>query len=174
MTKEQIYYIIKRIKANYSTFRDTDKDVIQEWCNRLSKYNYEEVLKQLENYIEYAKEPPLINDLTENLKKIDDKKETNGYIICSRCGKKYKDIEEADKCYERDITLNQINKYCNIFNLEKKRYFKNDSYEELNNNYDNFLLEVIEQQKKNPLLVGKDLQGLRIYYKNVLRSKNDR
>lgn len=174
MTKEEVYKIIKRIKANYSTFRDTDIDVIQEWCNRLSKYNYEEVLKKLEDYLEYAKEPPLINDLTENLNKANQEFKIDGYIICSKCGKKYETIEDADKCYERDLTLNQINKYCNIFNIDKNKYFKNDTYEELNKNYDTFLLDVIEQQKKTPLLVGKDLQALRVYYKNVLRSKNEK
>lgn len=174
MTKEQVYKIIKRIKANYSTFRDTDVDVIQEWCNRLSEYNYEDILINLEKYLEYAKEPPLINDLTSNLIKHDDAVDQERYIICSRCGKKYKTLEEVDKCYERDITLKQVNKYCNIFNLDKKIYFKDDSYEELNKNYDNFLLDVIEHQKKNPLLTGKDLQGLRTYYKNVLRRKNEK
>lgn len=174
MTKDEVYKIIKKIKANYSTFRDTDKDVIQEWYDRLSKYNYEEVFKKLENYVEYAKEPPLINDLTESLNKIDEEFKIEGYIICSRCGKKYKTIEESDKCYERDITLSQVNRYCNIFSLDKNKYFKNNTLEELNKNYDTFLLEIIEQQKKKPLLVGKDLQALRIYYKNVLRSKNEK
>lgn len=174
MTKEQVYTIIKRIKANYSTFRDTDVDVIQEWCNRLSKYNYEEVLKKLEDYIEYAKEPPLINDLTENLIKIDDIKEIKGYFLCSKCGKKCNSIEEADECYERDLTLNLINKYCNIFNLDKTKYFKDDTLKEINKNYDKFVLKVIECQKKTPLLVGRDLQGLRIYYKNVLRGKDEK
>lgn len=174
MTKEEVYKIIKRIKANYSTFRDTDVDVVQEWCNRLSKYNYEDVLNRLEDYLEYAKEPPLINDLTENLIKKGDEFKLEGYIICSKCGKKCNTIEEADECYERDLTLNQVNKYCNIFDIEKSKYFKNDTLEELNKNYDRFLLEVIEHQKITPLLVGKDLQALRIYYKSVLRRKNER
>jgi hypothetical protein len=174
MTNEQVYYIIKRIKANYSTFRDNDIDVIEEWRSRLSKYNYEEVLNKLENYLEYAKEPPLINDLTEDLSKIDNNQKLDGYIVCSKCGKKYKTYEEVEKCYEKDITLNQINKYCNIFNLDKNKYFKNDTLDELNKNYDKFLLDVIEYQKKTPLLKGKDLQGLRAYYKNVLRSANEK
>lgn len=174
MTKDQVYKIIKKIKANYSTFRDTDVDVIQEWCDRLSEYNYDQILNKLKDYVEYAKEPPLINDLTENVDKIYQDKGFDGYIICSRCQKKYKTMQEADQCYERDLTLNQVNKYCKIFNLNRNDYFKDDSYEELNKNYDNFLLKIIEYQKKNPLLNGKDLQGLRIYYKNVLRRNNER
>jgi len=173
MNKEQVTKLLLKIKANYQMFSIEDY-VIEEWCNRLSKYNYEDITKKLEDYIEYHKEPPLINDLTEGLLKIGDEFKLDGYVFCSRCGRKYNSIEEADECYERDIMLNQINKYCNMFDIDKKKYFKDESIKELSKNYDRFLLDVIECQKKRPLLKGKDLQGLRVYYKNVLRGKDEK
>lgn len=173
MKKDEVYELLNRIKANYSDFRNTNEDVIKEWNRRLYEYDPEEINNALDKYLEYGDKPPLINQLTEGLKKTNERLELRGTFICPNCGLKYSTYEACLECVDRDRTLAYITKMSEKFNLNPNEYFL-PSYtrcKDLNTNYDKWIYRIIQEQKQNPILKEKELIGLRQYYKYVLAPK---
>ncbi|MBQ4263095.1 MAG: hypothetical protein IJB83_02485 [Bacilli bacterium] len=172
MNEEEVIKIMQRIKNNFSQFRSAEQNVIEEWCKRLKDYDFDEVMRELESYFEYATEPPLISTLTQNLKKKTEPKEPTGIFMCNRCRKRFRSIKEADECEERDKSLKYIIKMCDVFDINPNEYFKpyatRCSLKEINDNYETFMRRVCKEQQKNPKLHGLELEGLRMYYREVL------
>lgn len=174
MQEEEVREIMSIIKSNYQNF-SINEEVINEWCRRLSIYDYEDIKHQLDSYLEYGEEPPRINQLTYGVTPKEKKEEKfNGYVYCSKCGKAYTDLKKVDECYERDLDIEYILKMCIKFNLNPNDYFgdiNRVSLASINRNYDNFIIKLGQLQKEKNILSGNELKGLRGYYKNVIMKK---
>lgn len=176
MTDNETKRIIERIKNNFSEFRSTDKGVIQEWCSRLSKYDYQDINKALDEYLEYGKEAPLISVLTSKCKTLEEKgQEEHAIYQCGYCNRWHKSLNSADECYDRDIAIHQIEKYSKLFAINENEYFRPElrkcGLEEINANYKNFIIRVIKEEKKEPKLSEMELKSLKLYYENVIKEK---
>lgn len=175
MTRDEVMALFRRIKANYSTFRSDNLDVIEEWAKKLSEYDCDEINENLIDYIEYEREEPKLCDLTFGLKKLKNKSNIKATYVCSTCGKKYNSLEKCNECYELDRTLSYITKMSDLLGINANEYFKpyytRCSVSEINRNYNDWILRVVEEQKKNPLLKGRELESLRSYYKHVILKK---
>ena len=174
MQENEVRQIMSIIKSNYQNF-SVNEDVINEWCRRLSSYSYEDIRNQLDNYLDYGEEPPRINQLTYGVKTLEQKQnEFNGYVYCSKCGKRYNDFKKANECYERDMDIQYILKMCIKFNLNPNDFFgdiNRASLNTINKYYDDFIIKLGQLQKENNVLSGNELKGLRVYYKNVIMKK---
>lgn len=176
MNDNQVYEILKIIKSNYQTFR-IEEDVVSEWFRRLKDYDYKEVRYKLEDYLSYGEEYPRINQLINGLKKIDEKgQKLEGIFICKKCGRHYDDIIDMDRCYERDMDIEYIWKMSEKFNINANEYFRPSlskaTLEEINRGYNNFILRIIEEEKKEPKLTESEKKGIKGYYNNVIRGGN--
>ena len=84
---------------------------MNEWSKRLKEYDYNEVLEQLDIYVASRDdEPPTFGILTHPLRTFKQKEQdaAPGYYHCTRCGKKYLSMKEADDCFERDLDISYI------------------------------------------------------------------
>jgi hypothetical protein len=176
MIEEQTKKLLKRIKANYPSFRNDNEDVIKEWHTRLKNYLYEDIDYSLDRYLEADnQEAPRVNSITYGIKTIKEQnQEIVGIFYCSSCHKGFQSLIEANECYERDRTIAYITKMCKLFGINADDYFKPQlktcSTNEIDKHYNEFIIRIIEEQKKNPKLKNIELMGLREYYKHVIQN----
>ena len=173
--------IMDKVKANYQNFKDDEEYIVAEWTQRLSQYNYFEVDKQLDIYIlEGNKEIPRIGQLVRNLhtiKQNEDLKEIKGKFYCRWCKTEWNNIEHMHLCEERCLRLNFIAKMIDLFNIDQLKFFPKPIYkcklQELNAGYDNFIIEVLKQDKQKELLKPLEKQGIMSYYEHCIINKGD-
>ena len=174
MTLEEVETLVRAISNTYPTFRNS-KEVIEEWYKRLAHYDYEDVEKNFNNYVLGGNTQPItIVDLIRGIYTKEQKQPVKGYFYCSRCNRRYRTIKEADECYERDLHIAYIKKMSDKFNIRYTEYFGNlynATLEDINKNYDQFIIRLADEQKKNPILKGLELEGLRTYYKQVIMKR---
>lgn len=136
MKRNEIKIIIDKIRANYPN-TNFSAGIIDEWVNTLEQYDYEDVSRELDDFLKanYTFAPRL-NELTYHLKTIQEKeKDYIYYVRCNLCGREFK-LDELDKHQEKCILVHGI---VGMYKEKgvKKPYeeFERESYENLNNKY---------------------------------------
>ena len=171
MSRDEIDTLLRAVKGTFPKIEFTT-EMVREWTKRLANYDFKDVEENFNNYVLSGNTQVItLVDLIKGLHTKQQKEPIKGYFYCARCNRRHNTIEEMDKCYERDLRIKYIRKMSEKFNIEYNDYFKDlykSSLEDINKNYDNFILRVIEEQKKNPILKEYELDGLRDYYKNVI------
>lgn len=174
MKEEQIDMLIGAIKNTYPTFSLT-KGVINEWTKRLLNYDFEDVERNFNNYVLSGNTQPItIVDLIRGLQTKEQKEPINGMFFCMKCKRRYNTIEEMEKCYERDMDIAYIKKMSDKFGIKYTEYFGNlydATLEDINKNYNNFIIRLVEEQEKKGILKGYELLGLNAYYEKVVLKK---
>ena len=174
MTIEETNTLIRTIKNTYPNV-PLNKNIIEEWYKRLLNYDFEDIETNFNNYVLSGNTQPItIVDLIKGLQTKEQKEPINGMFYCMRCKRRYNTIEEMEKCYERDMDIKYIKKMSDKFGIKYTEYFGNlynATLDDINKNYDNFIIKLIQEQEKNNILSGDDLRGLNTYYKNVIIKK---
>lgn len=173
MTEKQTEQLLKSIKSLFSRFR-VDEDVMNEWSKRLKEYDYNEVLEQLDIYVASRDdEPPTFGILTHPLRTFKQKEQdaAPGYYHCTRCGKKYLSMEEADDCFERDLDISYIKRISKKLGINPTEFFgdlRTVTLEIINKNYTNFIKKVVLVEKEKNVLNNFEKQGINGYWKHVI------
>lgn len=173
MTYEQTESLLKIIKSFYQYFSITE-DVLLNWPKKLKNYDYNDVLEQLDDYIDSGNENcPKIADLISSIKTIEEKELMNTPYLqtCIRCGKRYKTIIERDNCYERDMRIRYIEKMCKKLDINAVDYFgdlRTAKLDTLNQNYSNFIKEIVRKEKEKQVLNQYEKAGINQYWKYVI------
>lgn len=178
MNRAQVEKLLKIIKSFYPYFSITE-DVIENWSSKLKDYEFNEVLEEFDNYVNSGdKETPTLSILIYPLKTFTQKEEANiqGLYVCSNCGKKFKSMEEADKCYERDLDLKYIKKMSDKLEFNPSEIFGNlrtVTLETINERYPRFIKRIVAEEKQKNILTQKEKQGINLYWKHVIAGVNE-
>ena len=172
----EVKKIMDKVKANYQNFKDDEEYIVAEWTQRLKQYDYNEVNKELNNYILRGnKDIPRIGQLVRDLhtiKQQDDIQNIKGKFYCRWCGTEWEKLEYEQLCEERCLRLNFIAKMIDLFRIDQEKFFGKPIYKcklrELNEGYNKFILEVIRQDNEKHLLKPLERQGIMAYYDNYL------
>lgn len=173
MNKSEVEKLLKIIKSFYPYFSITE-DVFENWSKKLKDYEFNEVLEELDNYVNSGdKEPPTIGILIHPLKTFSQKESANvqGLHVCSLCNKKFKSMEEADKCYERDLDLRYIKKMSSKLGFNPSEIFgdlRSVTLETINEKYSSFIKKIVSEEKQKHLLTQKEKDGINLYWKYVI------
>ena len=173
MNRAQVEKLLKIIKSFYPYFSITE-DVIENWSIKLKDYEFNEVLEEFDNYVNSGdKEPPTISILIHPLKTFSQKEEASifGLHVCSSCGKKFKSMEEADKCYERDLDLKYIKKMSGKLGFNPSEIFgdlRTVTLETINERYSRFIKRIVAEEKSKNILTQKEKEGINLYWKHVI------
>lgn len=157
MTLEQTKQLITKIKNHYQTF-SINESKVKEWYKYLKKYDYREVLQELEVHLYSQKSDsfPTIYDLTSKLMSDDDKKKNlmeELIFKCPLCGFEDKMLN-YDNHISRHNSINYIKskeKYINRIVNEEKLFEM--SQDEFNKFYNIFLKELL---LKTPDIIEQD------------------
>lgn len=147
---------------------------MNEWSKRLKGYDYNEVLEQLDIYVASKDdEPPTFGILTHPLRTFEQKEQdaAPGYYHCTRCGKKYLSMEEADNCFERDLDISYIKRISKKLGINPAEFFGDlriVTLETINKNYTNFIKKVVLVEKEKNVLNNFEKQGINGYWKHVI------
>lgn len=178
MTKQQTEQLLRLIKSYFQYFSLTE-DVFENWSEKLKDYDFNEVLEQLDNYIDSGDEDiPTLSLLIHPLKTFEQKKEDEapGYYHCTRCGKKYLSMKEADDCFDRDLDLSYIKRISKKLEINPTEFFgdlRTVTLEKINNNYTNFIKKVVLVEKEKNVLNSLEKQGINDYWKHVVMESKD-
>lgn len=173
MNRAQVEKLLKIIKSFYPYFSITE-DVIENWSSKLKDYEFNEVLEEFDNYVNSGdKETPTLSILIYPLKTFTQKEEANiqGLYVCSNCGKKFKSMEEADKCYERDLDLRYIKKMSSKLGFNPSKIFgdlRAVTLETINERYPSFVKKIVTEEKQKSILTQKEKEGINLYWKHVI------
>lgn len=173
MNRAQVEKLLKIIKSFYPYFSITE-DVIENWSSKLKDYEFNEVLEEFDNYVNSGdKETPTLSILIYPLKTFTQKEEANiqGLYVCSNCGKKFKSMEEADKCYERDLDLRYIKKMSSKLGFNPSEIFgdlRAVTLETINERYPSFVKKIVTEEKQKSILTQKEKEGINLYWKHVI------
>ena len=177
MTNDEIDTLINAIKNTYPNF-SINKGVLEEWTRRLSNYDYEDIQNAFNKYVLAGnKETISLVDLIRDVRTKEQKKPISGDFFCLRCNKHYDNIEDADRCYELDMDKSYITRMSKKFNIDETEYFGDLKYADLdtiNNNYQDFIIRLVEENEEKRLLKGLELDGLMLYYNNIIASKSNK
>jgi len=177
MTNDEIDTLMSAIKNTYPNF-SINEGVIEEWTKRLRNYDFADVENAFNKYVLAGnKETISIVDLIRDLKTIEQKKPKKGDYFCTRCGKHYETPDEADKCYERDMDIAYIRRMCKKLMIDETEYFGNLKFvtlDEINANYNDFILRILKENKKRNVLRGLELDGVMLYYNNVIAKETNK
>lgn len=112
MKKNETMEILKRIKSNYQDFT-VDEYKKNEWYKELKDYDFEDVMKKVEEHMrseEYGKFPPKLYFLTKYLQTTAQKNTKTHFLLqCSVCGE-YIPEEIYDEHYGRCMDIDYINR----------------------------------------------------------------
>lgn len=173
MTKQQTEQLLRAIKSFFPYFSLTE-DVFENWSEKLKDYDFNEVLEQLDNYVDSGDENvPTLSLLIHPLKTFAQKEEdaAPGYYHCTRCGKKYLSMEEADDCFERDLDISYIKRISKKLGINPTEFFgdlRTVTLETINKNYTSFIKKVVLVEKEKNVLNNFEKQGINGYWKHVI------
>ena len=155
MTKKETTEFMERIKSHYQEFF-IDDFKINEWHKELSKYDYEDVNKKLEEHLkssEYGESIPKLYFLTKYLTPIEDKGKIKHYtILCNLCGYEIPDNEynsHYKKCSSAKTIVRDFKKYFNLNVRYKDLMALSDEKFELA--YQKYLNKMLESDKLSTL-----------------------
>lgn len=149
MKKNEVAEILKRIKSNYQDFI-VDEYKTNEWFKELKDYDFEDVMKKVEEHMrseDYGNFPPKLYFLTKYLKTIAQKNTITNYKLqCTVCGEHIPEVEyndHYDRCMDVDYIVRIREKYFNKkITKEMKQRFMGLSQEQFNNKFLEFLNEI--------------------------------
>ncbi len=173
MNRAQVEKLLKIIKSFYPYFSITE-EVFEGWSEVLKDYEFNEVLEEFDNYFRSGnKETPTLSILIYPLKTFSQKEEANiqGLYVCSSCGKKFKSMEGADKCYERDLDLKYIKKMSDKLGFNPSEIFgdlRTVMLETINERYPDFVKRIVTEEKQKNILTQKEKEGINLYWKHVI------
>ena len=80
-------------------------------------------------------------------------------------------MEEADKCYERDLDLKYIKKMSGKLGFNPSEIFgdlKTVTLETINERYSRFIKRIVAEEKSKNILTQKEKEGINLYWKHVI------
>lgn len=166
MTRIEVFHFLEKIKAYYQNF-SIEEYVINEWYDRLKKYDLNDVYKKLEQHLngEYKNEIPKLHYITKYLKTPKEKSESNDYCFrCNQCNAILR-MSNYDQHMSRHNSVDYMLKKSKQFNILIKfneQQLNEISDENFNKFYDLFIEKLIEFEKD-----ATSLQRL----KNIIYSK---
>ena len=111
MTKEETKAFIKKISVYYPYFK-LEEDAFKEWAIKLKPYDYEDVLRKLEEHLkgEKADEVPKLHFITRYLVTSADKEKYKGdYLIrCNLCNREMYLSEYDNNHYEKCLLIKSL------------------------------------------------------------------
>lgn len=144
MKKNNVVEILQRIKSNYQDFVVDDYKK-NEWYRELKDYDFEDVMKKVEEHMrseEYGKFPPKLYFLTKYLQTTAQKNsKTNFLLECSICGK-YVPEKEYDEHYGRCMDISYIDHILKTY--FNKKVTKESWQENLNLSQEQFDVKYME------------------------------
>lgn len=152
MTKQEVIGLMKRIKANYSTFVN-DEYKLDEWYEELKDYDNNDVQSKLEKHMrseEYGMTEPKLYFLTKYLTKISEKNQSYKYLIgCPLCGEMVKE-DDFDNHFNKCSSINYVERMNKkYFNKETdKAFLKELEDEKFWRSYKNFLGKIYDYLTK--------------------------
>ena len=130
MKKNEVNEILKRIKSNYQDFIVDDYKT-NEWNKELKDYDFEDVMKKVEEHMrseDYGSFPPKLYFLTKYLQTTSEKNTKTNYLLqCTICGE-YIPESEYDEHYDRCMDVDYIVRI-------RKKYFNKDITKEMRNRF---------------------------------------
>lgn len=94
-------------------------------------------------------------------------------VFCRYCKKEYNDLWKVHFCEDTCRSKRYIHKMEKLFDLDLKSLFGGDidtNNSLIDKNYNKFMVEVIKKEKEQPRLSTRDLEGVKMYYENVLKN----
>lgn len=183
MTTVEVKEFLQKIKARYQEFKCDEPFIIKEWIEALAPYEKKDVYEKLNEHLEnesVQKEVPKIQVLTKWLVPETLKKKKNfpvkAKLICRWCGTDCGDTYILSLHEEKCLRQRFVAKLCDKLLIDPQPYFGKlfqTTLEELNENYDKFILRVIEEEKKQHKLNAFEKEGIRTYYKQVLKKEGE-
>lgn len=151
MKKNEVNEILKRIKSNYSDFVIDDYKT-NEWNKELKDYDFEDVMKKVEEHMrseEYGKFPPKLYFLTKYLQTTVQKNTKTNYLLqCNICGEYIPEQiydEHYQRCMDVDYIVRMREKYFNTkITKEMRERYMNLSQEQFDTKYLEFLGNIYE------------------------------
>ena len=182
MTEIEVRKFLEKIKAHYQEFKNDETFISREWLEGLCPYDKEDVYAKFQEHIdnEYlADKVPKIHVLTKWLVPTNEKKKKRqpikGKIFCRWCKEACSNTYYLSLHEERCLRLRYICKMCDLFKINPGEYFGknflNVTLAELDENYNRFILRVIEEEKKQHKLKPFQREGIKLYYQNALNKK---
>ncbi len=183
MTNIEVKEFLKKVKAHYQEFKCDEEFIIREWIENLIPYDKNDIYEKFKEHLEnesVQKEVPKIHVLTKWLTPIQEKKAKKqpfkGQFICRWCGEKCSNTYILSLHEERCLRLKFVSKICDKLLIDPKPFFGNlfqITLDELDNQYDAFILKVIEEEKKQHKLNNFEKAGIRDYYNHVLEKREE-
>lgn len=160
MEFQEVKKLGTNIKAYYNYF-SLDKDTLQVWKEKLSDYDYEDVLKKLEQHLksEEAKELPQLHYLLRGLLTTKQKQQSKGKHIveCNLCHR-WMSIDEYDahygKCLDIEYLVNVAKSKGESIEREDIENCRQDVIDKLLKKYEPKKVENITIGNKDLKIVG--------------------
>ena len=131
MTKPEVIHFMQKIKAHYPEFNINEKFIINEWYDKLKKYDINDVYRKLDQHLEgeFQKQPPRLHYITRYLKTPEEKKREQSKDFLIRCNLCHQEMWLSE--YE-ETHFNKCSSIKYIQNTLKKNGYKAE-YEKLEN-----------------------------------------
>lgn len=182
MTDIEVKNFLKKVKAHYQEFKIDEPFIVREWIENLCPFDQKDILEKFNEHLEnesVSKEVPKIHILTKWLTPTYEKKKKKepikGKFPCRWCGSMCSNTYYLSLHEERCLRLRYITRMCKKFSINPESFFGKNlihiTLEELNNGYDNFILRVIEEEKKQKKLSLQEKIGIKTYYNNVIKKE---
>lgn len=137
MKQSEVVDLIKMIDRVYKTDYAGDGDIVKDWYKVLKNYDFSDMTKSLDYYMEnYTEYPPKVYNLTKGYQTIETKHLLDhAYTRCMFCGKVIKlgDTTHEDRCRSIEFIKSAVRRFKNQ-EIDVERY-RNMSDEEFKKYY---------------------------------------
>lgn len=138
MKQSEVVDLIKMIDRVYKTDYAGDGDIVKDWYKVLKNYDFSDMTKSLDYYMEnYTEYPPKVYNLTKGYQTIETKHLLDhAYTRCMFCGKSisFNDKKHEDRCRSIEFIKSavrrfkgqeiDVERYKAMSNEEFKKYYQ--------------------------------------------------
>lgn len=182
MTELEVKDFLQKVKAHYQEFKIDEVWIVKEWIDNLVPFDKEDIYAKWQEHLDnenVAKEIPKIHFLTKWLTPSNEKKKKKvpikGIFPCKWCGIKCSNTYILALHQERCLRIRYIARICDKLKIDPTPYFgvkwTSRTLDELNKGYNNFILKIIDEEKKQHKLSQYEKLGIRTYYNNVIKKE---
>ena len=154
MKNSEVVDLLELIDRVYKTEYAKNKDIVSDWYKVLKNYDFDDMTKSLDYYMEhYTEYPPKVYNLTKGYQTIEAKHILDhAYTRCEFCNKQisFDDTKHVDKCRSIEFIVSVCRRFKNQ-NIDKERY-KEMSEEEFNK-YHLAAVKLVVEKSNNDLEV---------------------
>lgn len=155
MNKKEVQDLLKLIDRVYKTNYSVDKDIINDWYKVLEKYDFDDMTKSLDYYMEhYTEYPPKVYNLTKGYQTTETKHLLDhAKTRCFFCNKEidFDDEKHVDKCRSIEFIRSAVRRFKGQ-EIDKEKYL-NMSKEEFDKYY-NACVDLVINNSTNQIEVN--------------------